>query len=168
MTFEDMLTEAQPRLFAYLLKRIRRPDIAKDVLQEVNLVIWNKKHSFTEGTNFNSWSYTIAHFQLLKYLQKNKKSPLVFDNELIHSFNDQQYAEDGISNRRKTALQECMSQLSEENQLIINTRYSKTKSVIEIAHEIDKSPNAISKLLHRSRIFLLKCISKNLAEDKSL
>ena len=43
MTFEQMLTEAQPRLYAYLLKRIRKPDVVKDVLQEVNIVIWIKK-----------------------------------------------------------------------------------------------------------------------------
>ena len=92
----------------------------------------------------------------------------MFDNEIIQSFNDESYADKDFIIARKEALDKCMKHLSDESRLIINVRYSKTKSVNEIAAEQNKSPNAISKVLHRSRLFLLKCISQNIAEGKSI
>lgn len=160
--FTQLLTDAQPLLYGYILKRIADSHAAKDILQETNIIIWRKADSFTPGTKFAAWASSIAHFQTLSYLQKRKRDPLIFNDSPKDTLID---SIDSPSDR-KIALDSCLKSLSEENQNLIQTRYSKSKSVNQIAQEQDKSPNAISKILHRCRMNLLKCVSSKLQEGK--
>lgn len=161
MIFTDLLTEAQPRLYAYILKRMADRHAAKDVLQNANIVIWQKADSFTQGTNFLSWSCTIAHYQMLSYLQKNPRHT----SNLVDIFSQTSQKNNGIDENRHRALEECLKGLSPENQILLQTRYSKSKSVNQIAQEQNKSANSISKILHRCRLTLLKCIKSKTAGE---
>jgi RNA polymerase sigma-70 factor (ECF subfamily) len=158
--FSELLSEIQPRLYAYIIKRMADPDGARDVLQEANLIIWKKAHEFKPGSKFIAWACTIARFQMLSYLQKRGREPLVFDNAAADSV----AGEKERCNYRFEALESCLNKLSPENQSLIQTRYSKSKSVNQLAEELNKSSNAISKVLHRCRMSLLKCISAKLSE----
>ena len=158
--FSELLSEIQPRLYGYILKRMADPDAARDVLQEANLVIWKKAADFEPGAKFHAWACTIAHYQMLSYLQKRGREPLVFDNEISDrsaSCEEQVF--------RHEALEICLRQLSQENQSLMQTRYSKSKSVKQLATELGKSANAISKILHRCRMAMLKCIKTKLSES---
>ena len=162
-----MLTAAQACLYAYILKRISHVEHAKDILQEVNLVLFRKKSDFKAGTKFLAWAYTVAHFQLLSHLQKNKKNHLLLGEHIINQFADCDKDGFSIYHQRRDALDHCLANLSEENQQLIKIRYSKSKSVNDIAKEQGKTCNAISKILHRCRMFMLKCISQRINESEA-
>ena len=158
---EEQLTENQQFLYAYIMKRVANADLAKDILQESNVVIWKKRAEFKPGTKFTSWMLTIAHFQVLAALKKIGREPLVFGDDIIVA----QEKESDYRQRRIQALEECMADVSPENRELIKIRYSGEKSVGDIASEENKSVNAISKILHRCRMALSKCISQKLRSE---
>lgn len=158
------LTEAQPRLFGFLLKRLGCRDQASEVLQNVNLTVCRKAHEFIPGTDFISWTFTIARFQLLAYRQARARDKLVFSSELHESINllDDEKFEEQPMQERKLALQTCLQQLPERQQTLVIKRYAESFSVKALAADIGKTANSVSMTLHRIRVQLLECIKHRL------
>ena len=161
--FDELLSSVQPRIYSYILKRLADVEAARDVLQETNIVIWRKAEDFEPGSKFLAWACTIARFQVLSYLQKKKRDVLVFDNEMTMESGAAEDPED----TRFEVLQTCMRRLSQEHQNLLQIRYSKEKSVQQIANEQGKTANAISKILHRCRMSILECMQSKLSKQLS-
>ena len=82
------LVEYQSALLAFIHTLIPGDSSVNDVLQRTNLVIWRKRKDFKEGTNFKSWAFSIAHWEVRAYLKECKrKSWLVVDEELCDKLN---------------------------------------------------------------------------------
>ncbi|QEG20220.1 sigma-70 family RNA polymerase sigma factor [Mariniblastus fucicola] len=163
------LTEAQPRLYSYLLRRLARADQAQEVLQNVNLAICKKAGDFTEGSNFMAWAFTVAHFELLSFRQMQARERLVFSDELMRKLN---HTEASLKDElqcvdRKSALEVCVSLLPTEQQNLVTRRYMDSNSVKAIAADLGRTTNAISILLHRIRERLLECVNRRLAAEIS-
>ena len=71
------------RLFAKIAAAMGDLDLANEVLQETNLVMWRKSDEFEIGSNFNAWSYRIANFQIMSHRQRRLREKLLFDQELV-------------------------------------------------------------------------------------
>ena len=161
------LTNLQPRMFGFLLKRLASRDQALEVLQNVNLTICRKADQFEAGTDFAAWAFTIARFQLLAYRQANARERVLFSTELIDAIDllDGSQSFEQPTSDRKAALSECLQHLPKQQQQLIIRRYAESFSVKGIAADLGKSANAVSMLLHRIREQLLACIQRRLAEN---
>lgn len=160
------ITACQSRLYAYILTLTGDREQARDVLQETNLVMWSKADEFEQGTNFIAWAFTIARYQVMAARQKTARDRLIFDDEVLEGMadifdNDEQYDE------RQAALGECIEQIAPNHRNLIKIRYTDGLSVKEIATRVDKTANAVAKVLHRTRLALMECIEKKLSEGKS-
>ena len=161
--FVTQITACQSRLYAYILTLTGDREQAREILQEANLVIWRKADQFEEGTNFIAWAFQIARYQVLAYRQKIARDKLVFDDALLQGMADI-FAEDEPFDARQDALAKCIEQIAPNHRNLLHIRYSDGQSVKEIASKLDKSANAVAKVLHRTRIALMKCIESKLSE----
>ncbi|RYD63896.1 MAG: hypothetical protein EOP83_11040, partial [Verrucomicrobiaceae bacterium] len=83
-----LLIEIQPLLRSFIGHLMPMSDSRDDVLQEVNMVIWQKKSSFTisgdPGKDFRNWAYTIARFVVMSHQKQAKRqNQLMFGEDLI-------------------------------------------------------------------------------------
>ena len=161
------LTEAQPRLYSFLLKRLGQNDQTQEVLQNVNLTICRKAGEFVPGTNFLSWAFAIARFELLSFRKKQARERLVFSDLLAEQINllDESLTRESSYETRISALEKCVAKLPVKHQDLLNRRYSESYSVKAIAGELGRSCNAISMLLHRIRDQLMNCINRKISSD---
>ncbi|SMP74829.1 RNA polymerase sigma-70 factor, ECF subfamily [Neorhodopirellula lusitana] len=159
------LTEAQPRLLGYLLKRVAQLDQAHEVLQEVNLVLCRNASDFEEGTDFMAWAFSIARFQILAFRKRQSRDRLTFPDDLAEELDslDGELFTAGPEFARESALRDCISKLPPVQQSLVLQRYAESVSVKSLAAEMDKSANAISMILHRCRTQLMKCVELTLA-----
>lgn len=155
----------QGQIYGFVLSLIGDPHVARDILQEVNLVLWRKSQSFELGTNFRAWAFKIARLQVLahrKVLARDSKR-LLFNDDLLETFaNEAEEVDDGYEERSK-ALQDCLKKLPERQRNVVIKRYLHGVSVTQIATELRLQANAVSQLLHRSRQALSLCIRKKIA-----
>lgn len=163
--FVMQITACQSRLYAYILSLTGDREQAREVLQETNLVIWRKADQFEEGTNFIAWAFQIARYQVLAYRQKIARDKLVFDDALLDGMADI-FAEDESFDARQDALAMCIEQIAPNHRNLLRIRYTDGLSVKEMSAQLDKSANAIAKLLHRTRLALLKCIEARLSGEQ--
>lgn len=164
--FVLQITACQSRLYAYILTLTGDREQARDVLQECNVVMWSKADQFELGTNFIAWAFSIARFQVMASRQKIARDKLVFDDEILEGIADI-FEEDQPFDDRQAALGLCIEQIPPNHRNLIKIRYTDGLSVKEIASQVDKSANAVAKLLHRTRLALMHCIENKLSEGRS-
>lgn len=160
------ITACQSRLYAYILTLTGDREQARDVLQETNLVLWRKAQEFELGTNFIAWAFKIARYQVMASRQKIARDKLVFDDELLTDMADIFDDEDRFD-ERQDALGRCIEEIAPNHRNMLRIRYSDGLSVKEMASRLNKSANAIAKVLHRTRIALMKCIEQRVSEGGS-
>jgi len=164
--FVRLIAEAQRRLYAYILTLVPRPDVADDILQETNMVLWEKCDQFELGTDFSAWAATIAHFQTLAYLKRhNRQRWLRFDDELIGKLAPVAAERVDAFDDRRRALHHCLSKLPEADRQLIRCRYNEDTPVKHVAEQVGRSAGAIKQALYRIRGTLLQCIEKTLAAE---
>ncbi|QNN23824.1 sigma-70 family RNA polymerase sigma factor [Planctomycetales bacterium ZRK34] len=163
--FVRTLTAHQSRLYAFILAMVGDHHAAGDVLQETNVVLWEKADEAMAADDFGAWAYRVAHFQVLAWRQKRSRDRLVFDERVLAAL-----AEDGIeiaeqSDRRQDALSQCLSKLPEDARRLIQRRYGLGESVAQIADQVQRSIAATNQWLYRIRRDLLRCIETRISRE---
>jgi len=165
--FVSELTSNQPRLFAYVMSLLRNPDEARDVLQETNLVLWKKLEEYAEIVSFEAWSTKVAYFQVLAFRRDRGRDRHQFDDQLITTIATAAEQATQNTNQRLRFLNKCIEKLSESHRDLLNNRYSKQKSVKELAETMGKTPAALGMTLYRVRRLLLDCVEAKLLAEGS-
>jgi RNA polymerase sigma-70 factor, ECF subfamily len=161
-----LLTESQPRLLGFLVKRLGNLDQAHEVLQEVNIAICKRssEFNFENESNFLAWAFTVARFQLMAFRTRQFRDRLVFPADLAAALDELDttiHPSDQVA-ARETALSECLGVLTDRARDLVVRRYAESVSVTALAAEMEKTTNAVSLLLHRIRVQLMNCIEHRL------
>jgi RNA polymerase sigma-70 factor (ECF subfamily) len=161
--FVRRLVGQQSRLYAYICALIGGANDAFDVLQETNVVLWDKAGEYDPGRPFEPWAYRIAYFQVMAYRKRCERSRLVFDDDLVSAVAAEFCRDDGDDALRLEALASCLDRLPEPRRGLLDRRYRDGLTVEEMARELRKPPNVVSASLYRARKLLMECIEARLA-----
>jgi RNA polymerase sigma-70 factor (ECF subfamily) len=137
---------------------------AEEVLQEANIILWQKFEEFESGTNFLAWSSQILRFTAKNFIARQRRSKLVFSDEVLDlmtvELND---AADELAERERI-LHQCIQKLKERQQRILELRYFQSKSVANVAEAIGSTAKAVYHALDHIHRALLQCVSVKLRE----
>jgi len=159
--FVRLLTDHQEALRSLILALVPNVTDVRDVLQEVNVVLWEKRESFELGTNFGAWSATVARYKVMNYRKRMKRDGrMVFSDEVVELLaqgaGERQSA---MFEAKRGALAHCMEKLSAANRDLLMTRYGGSQSIESLAEESGRSAAVLRVTLHRVRAMLRKCVS---------
>lgn len=161
----QLVTRHQPAIYGYIRSLAPGADI-EDILQETNLVLWEKSTTFQPGTNFKAFAFRIAHLKTLEALRSERRRQwLVFDSDLLASIAERQSEADSLADGQQAALRQCLLTLSPEEHGLIQSRYSQRKTVRDIARETGRTEGALQQLYFRLRNALRTCIETRLARE---
>lgn len=164
--FVTQITRCQRQLHAFILSMVWNPAEADDVLQETNLVLWEKSAEFDTGRPFLPWAMRFAQFQALAWLKRHRRQQqrLVFDDDLARLLADEAAQEELAFEERREALAVCLQKLPPGQRELIARRYEPDGSVNDMAAAGGTTPKAVSDRLRRIRHALLQCIRRTLGE----
>lgn len=166
--FVGLIVKHQTRLRAFIVSLMPGTPGVSDVLQETNLVLWEKMRSFKSGTNFTAWAFKVARFEVLAHCRKLRRlDRAMADPEVAERITEQIGADfaagdDGMELRIQ-ALQQCMARLSPEDRELVEIRYADETSLADFARRINRPDSSLRTTLQRLRAALRKCISSRLA-----
>ena len=163
--FLSRVSRVQRSLYAFILTLVRQPADAEDVLQETNVVLWQKAGEFDASREFMPWALRIAYLQALAHLKRQQRLPMTFDEPLIAVLADEATAQRAELDLRRHALTGCLQKLPDHHRKLIATRYEPGGSVSELARRTGKTPKAMSETLRRIRRALLDCIERTVARE---
>ena len=117
--FVKLMTQHQGSVRAFITSLMPASPYVDDVLQETNVVLWQKRNQFDTTREFLPWAFTIARFEVMHQRDRTKRDTrLVFCDELVDLI-----AEDQSTDQDKEgvliALDKCVAKLTERQQRLI-------------------------------------------------
>lgn len=165
--YVQLMTRHQGALRAFIVSLMPGlPDVG-DVLQETNLVLWQKRDQFEEGSKFLAWAFTIARYEVMHQRDRAKRDGrLVFSDELLNALAEPVENTDDDNEKHLTALEHCMGKLRENDRELISHRYTAGKSLESLASLQSKSAGSLRVSLFRLRTTLKNCIEKQMMKGE--
>ncbi|MBI1371505.1 MAG: sigma-70 family RNA polymerase sigma factor [Phycisphaera sp.] len=160
--FVSDLIAIQPRLRAYVLGLLADTHAASDVLQEANVVIWERRGDFEPGTNFDAWVFTILRFQVMAHWSRRKRSRKTgtLSDDVLHSLAERAQGVSLQMADMSDALRGCLDRLTPRQRELIDTRYATNESVKSMADRLKRPVNTLYANLSEIRRKLHDCIRR--------
>lgn len=143
------------------------PDRARvdDLVQETFLTVTAKAGSFTEGTSFRAWVFTIARFKVLKSLQQRPLGEALSEQAIeALAASEPEWVE---SESRIAHLAACLDRLAPQARRAVELRYQQALRPPEIASVMSWTTGAVKVALCRARDVLRDCIERRLAAENA-
>lgn len=161
--FVSKIARYQSALHAYIISLMPGVDGVDDVLQETNLVLWEKRRTFEPGSNFRAWACAIARFSVMGHRRKLARLGFqLFDDDLAEQLATECEAEPEELTERIRALEHCLGHLPEKERALIDFRYFSDSQLEEYAAQCGRPVESLRVSLFRIRAALKKCITGEL------
>lgn len=138
-------------IFRHIYYRVSSESLAQDLTQEAFFKAWRYIANGGEVDNYKALFYRIANNLIIDYYRRKEKIPLSIDDVAEKNLSykgDQEKKMDEFFHKKTIA--KLLSKLETEPKQIIIYRYIDGLGVKEISKIINKSPNNISVIIHRS------------------
>jgi len=162
--FVSLLTEHQILLRNFVTSIVPEVDVRADIVQEINIVLWDKRENFELGTNFKAWAFAVARYVIMNNLKRLRRAGrLVFSSEVVDALADQFETLDPEPDERMEALLRCMQILRDEDQQLLLDCHAERGSIERAAEERNQPAATVRSILLRLRRRLRNCIRQRLA-----
>ena len=156
--YVQLITEHQGPMLGYITSLIPLVDGKSDVLQESNMVLWNKRDEFTMGTDFKGWAFKIAYFQTMAHLKKKKRSKTTaVESKVMEKIADE-YLYRSVDQEKLGDLEFCLTKLAPNDRDLIDFHYKKRGQLSKYAELTKQSMGRLKYALSRIRGNLKECI----------
>ncbi len=164
--FISQITRHQTSLLAYVHSIVPKVLEAEELLQRANLVLWTKRDKFEPGSNFKAWAFSVCRWEARAMLKQRKRQGwLVFDDELALMIGERMASiPDSDTDFYPEALRKCLALLSDKHRGLILERYEQGHSLKGCAERSGRSEGGLKVTLHRIRIELRRCITRQIQE----
>ncbi|MCG8451505.1 MAG: sigma-70 family RNA polymerase sigma factor [Pirellulales bacterium] len=160
---------SQPVIAAFIHGMVRERHDVEDLVQQVAETCARKFHEFDEQDGlqaFKSWALTIARYEVLRYYKQQKRSTSGFSPDTLELIAAEFVQSDELSDDRLDALRHCLRKASGRSKQLIEMRYFRDLTAIQIADRLGLSSGAVRVALCRSRESLAACIRNQLSKVK--
>jgi RNA polymerase sigma-70 factor (ECF subfamily) len=148
--FGDLYGRYASLILRYLYARVRDQEGAQDLTQEVFVRVIKGIGSFEYRgeKSFLGWLYTIANNVLIGQARRKRaiSTPLDENMELV----DPHGQDEVLSIYDRVALQQAISQLTQDQQQVLTLKFFADMTNNEIAATIGRSEGAVKALQHRA------------------
>lgn len=158
--FVRAVTECQSKIYAYALMMLADPEAAADMVQETNLVLWEKAEEFESIEQFPAYAIGIAKNKIRNLRRKMAREKVIFNDEVVEKLAEEADSFESFQAERLTALKDCIDQLPVHHRDLIRQRYMQSCSVKELARAIGKPANTVGVMLFRIREALVACVHR--------
>lgn len=163
--FMRLFTSHEPRLRAFALSLIPNWADAEDVLQQANLVIWEKFDAFQPGTDFFAWAGRIVFLTAKDFRKRQLRTKVRFDDAFLEAVAAEAIALQGEMDERRRALDDCVQRLPPRHREVLRLRYEQRQSAEETAERVGRTADAIHNLLSRVRKALFDCVTRKVRAE---
>lgn len=166
--FDAALVDVRPRLRAYVASLLGGWNAVDDIVQDVCVVLIQKRESFEFGTNFTAWAFRVAYFKATTCRRDMLREGKVMFSEIFFQ-SVAAMAEDHFTERPPIhdALSSCLEQLPTRDRELIHLKYADGVSLTRHAAASGLTAGALHKTISRIRMTLRLCIRRKLDAEPS-
>jgi RNA polymerase sigma-70 factor (family 1) len=161
--FSDLFRQHEHKLYTLALKLTKSDQLAKDIIQEVFLKLWDQRNQLTSILNIEAWLYRVTENKIIDFLRKasadNRLKEKIW-NQLQQIVNEsEQYL---AAKEYNQIIQKAIDQLPPQRKLIYQLNKENGMNYLDIADELQLSKhtvkNQLSTAIKSVRNFLVRNI----------
>ncbi len=147
--FQELYQRYYQRLFGFIFKLTRRPEVVEEALNDTLLAVWKGAGSFGGRSRPSTWILGIAHRQALKSLSRVRRAER--DAEVVPD--EPPEGPESLAARRELAstLGRALSQLPPEQRAVVELTYYHGCSYSEIAGIVGCPVNTVKTRMFHAR-----------------
>jgi len=162
--FDVLYRRHYGRLLSFIQRKIRSDALAEEIVSDVMLVLWQSAGSFTGASSVLTWLYGVAHRQMLRALERNRKHSAAFsDDEFLASTADAHPHANpesaAITDSESQLLERALATLSKEHRAVVELTATGHNSV-EIARMVGCLENTVRTRLFHARQQLQRFLAR--------
>jgi len=166
--FLNLFARSQRGLHVYILAYVYDPNTAADLLQETNIVLWQKFDQYVSGTNFFAWAREVARLTVIRHRRLSSRRIGTLDPHLIEELALRASESPSPADRDTDILKDCLGKLRQRDRDLIVARYRPGASVCKLATHLGRSENSVSQSLCRIRRALVECVGRAMRTEEGL
>lgn len=164
--FVTELTNHQTAMLAFIRALMPGSSGSRDLLQEVNIILWQKRAQFEPGSSFKAWSFQVVRYHLLNHRRRlASKGWLIFDDDLVERLSPALEAGPEELETRHLALRHCLAKLRPKDRALLEHRYVSGAPLSEYAAAINRSTGTLKATLFNLRRSLRTCIERRFTDQ---
>ncbi|MFZ4573270.1 MAG: RNA polymerase sigma factor [Phycisphaerales bacterium] len=148
--FGELVIRFEPRLFNFLLQRVRIPDDAAELTQDALTRAWERINDYAPSWRFSTWVFTIASRMAVSHHRKHGRMKTAEDFDMSEAPRAAEVDDASIAlGSRLWRL--AAEELTPEQHTILWLRYAEDLSISEIAGVVSKTAVGVRVALFRAR-----------------
>lgn len=166
--YEQIFRRYYKDLYGYGLKICSRPEIVRDCIQELFVVIWDRRAFLDEVQSIKAYLLASLRRSILKELERQRKysSQSVEEGQTVHiQFSPEELiVEDEFRSYRKKALYDALSRLPGRQKEVLYLKYFNGMSYEEIEEILSINYQSIRNHIYRAVKKLKKIMGDEFSE----
>jgi RNA polymerase sigma-70 factor (family 1) len=159
--FNTIYWEYHAALYANALKLIRDPVIAEDIVQEVFVTVWGKRHTIDPDQDFAGWLFVISYHKTIDQLKRKLKDALAH-KKISVSIVDHSNLENGdFKEDQLSAIARAMDQLSPQKRKVVELCKVQGRTYKKAAEEMHISKYTVKEYLAEALVSIRKYIGEH-------
>lgn len=136
--FEELFDYFAPRLKAYLLRLGAQGGQAEELVQEVMITLWQKAHLFDPArSSLATWLFRVARNRHIDALRRDRRGELDQDDPYLRPQEEIDAGEQIDADLRDARVRACLSDLPEDQLLLVRLSFFRGLSHSQIAEQTD-------------------------------
>ena len=159
--FDQLFSKYSKKLYYFAKGYLGSKEDAEGLVQEVFLMVWNKRKELKEHLSFNAFLYTVTYNAIRKYFRKKAREKKYLDK--VREDYDGKYNKtvaDIEYNNLLELANKAIEELPEKRKLIFQLSRHKGLSNMEIAKRLDISKKTVENQIHSALKFLREQFGK--------
>lgn len=165
-TYEYIFKSYYPDLYGYGLKLCGRPELVKDVIQELFVMIWERRAQLDKIYSLKIYLMVSLRRRILKTLYKERREIEILyeqnDSPEIHFTAEEIIIRDESLEEQRKEFQEALNSLPPRQKEVIYLRFYNGMSYEEIEEILSINYQSIRNHVHRAIKTLREILQKNM------
>ncbi len=163
--FLRLFSANEPAIHGFVRSLLPTREDAREVMQEVAVVLWRKFSGFTGDEDFRKWAFGVARYEVLAYARDKARDRHVFDDDLLQNLAEEAAESMEMREAQREALERCLAKLGAPQRSLLLNAYEPGARIDRLAVARGQTAMALYKILHRLRLVLVTCTQRDLAEQ---
>ena len=158
--FNDLYWKYHSAIYYNVLKLTRDLFIAEDIVQEVFITLWEKRHSLDAGQEISGWLFVVSYNKSISHLKRKLKESLA-QTGLQPTVEDIIDTGDDLADTRMGILEKAIEQLSPQKRKVFELCKLQRRTYEEAAEELKISKHTVKEYLSAAVISIREYIKQH-------
>jgi RNA polymerase sigma-70 factor (family 1) len=158
--FNTLYWEYHATIYANCLKLIKDRAIAEDVVQEVFVTLWGKRHTINPEQDIAGWLFVISHHKTVDQLKRKLRQALVQKDLRIFQEDLSIVVNTDIKEAQLNALEKAIDQLSPQKRKVFELCKVQGRTYKKAAEELQISKYTVKEYLSDALVSIRKYIGE--------